>query len=130
MAERTFFGVSTLLWLGYGLYCFFQPGALAELVGVVGQTPTATTELRAMYGGAQAGIGLLCAGALTQAALRRPALLALLFIVGGLGTTRLLGALLDGSFTLYTFSGLGLEWVTVGIAAWLLSRTNASAAAA
>ncbi|MBW2268365.1 MAG: DUF4345 family protein [Deltaproteobacteria bacterium] len=129
MAERSFFAVSTLLWLGYGVYCFFQPGVLAEMAGVMGSTPTATTELRAMYGGAQAGIGLLCAGAFAQATLRRPALLALLFIVGGLGTTRLLGALLDGSFTSYTFSGLGFEWATIAVAAWLLSRTSTPPAA-
>jgi hypothetical protein len=129
MAERSFFAISTLVWLGYGVYCFFQPGALAEAAGVEAHTPTATTELRAMYGGVQAGIGLLCAGAFARTTLRRPALLALLFIVGGLGTTRLLGALLDGSFSSYTFMGLGFEWTTIAVAAWLLQRTNAPVSA-
>jgi len=126
MAERAFFAVSTLLWLGYGLYCFFQPGALGEAAGVVGHTPTATTELRAMYGGAQAGIGLLCAGAFARETLRRPALLTLLFVVGGLGITRLAGALLDDSFTSYTLVGLGFEWLTIGLSAGLLSRSGAA----
>jgi hypothetical protein len=130
MAERVFFAASTLLWLSYGVYCFLQPGALAEMAGVIGQTPTATTELRAMYGGAQAGIGLLCAAAFARETMRRPALLALLFIVGGLGSTRLLGALIDGSFSSYTFMGLGFEWTTIAVAAWLLPRTSAPAPAA
>ncbi len=131
MPERVFFGISTVLWLGYGIYCFFQPGTLAEMAGVVGESPTATTELRAMYGGVQVGIGLLCAGAFLRTSLRRPALLALLFIVGGLGVTRLLGALLlDGEFSSYTLQGLGFEWVIIAVTAWLLGRADPAPAPA
>lgn len=126
MPERIFFGLSTLVWVGYGLYCFFQPGMLAEAAGVAGQSATGTTELRAMYGGAQIGIGLFCAAAFARESLRRPALLANLCIVGGLGTTRLLGALLDASFTSYTLGGLGFEWLIVASAAWLLTRPSSA----
>lgn len=129
MAQRVFFGISALLWLPYGIYCFFLPGALEGLAGVVAGTPTANTELRAMYGGAQIGIGLLCAGAFFREELRRPALLALLFIVGGLGVTRLLGAALDGAFTSYTLQGLGLEFGILAVVGWLLSRSTAAKAA-
>lgn len=126
MAERAFFFVSALLWLGIGTYYFIQPGILGEAAGVVATTPTGTTEIRAMYGGAQIGIGLFCAFALMRPALRRPALLMLLFVVGGLGSTRLLGAVLDSSFTSYTGMGLGFEWVTVALCAWLLTSISDS----
>lgn len=130
MVERAFLFVSTLLWLGYGVYCFFVPGVLGEAAGVVAQTPTGTTELRAMYGGAQLGIGVLCAVALVRPHLRRAAFLMLAFVVGAIGTTRVLGALLDGSFTSYTWMGLGFEWVTLALAVWLLGRGGREAATA
>ena len=61
--------------------------------------------------------------------MRLPALIALLCIVGGLGTTRLLGALMDDSFSSYTLGGLGFEWVIIASTAWLLTRSNAAEAA-
>ena len=63
-AIRTFLGLSVLVWLGYGLYCFFVPAVVAEGAGFVARTPTATTELRAMYGGLQMALGVMAALAL------------------------------------------------------------------
>ena len=57
MGKRIFLLVSTLVWLPYGIYCFFAPGFLAGAAGVAALSPTGRTELRAMYGGLQAGIG-------------------------------------------------------------------------
>ncbi len=51
MATRIFPLLSALLWLPYGVYCFIHPSALAAIAGVGFQTPTGSTELRAMYGG-------------------------------------------------------------------------------
>jgi hypothetical protein len=65
MATRIFLVVSGLIWVPYGLYCFFQPGSLAEAAGVAFMSPTGETELRAMYGGLQAAVGTVAfAGAL------------------------------------------------------------------
>jgi hypothetical protein len=63
MAARIFLAFSALLWLPYGVYCFFDPGFLAGAAGVVSQSPTASTELRAMYGGLQTAIGALALAA-------------------------------------------------------------------
>lgn len=122
MATRVFLGLSALLWFPYGLYCLFVPGSLAEAAGVVAQTPTGTTELRAMYGGLQAGLGLLAGFAVFRASLVRPALIALVFLTGGLASARLLGVALDGGFSSYTAMGLGFELATVAVASWLLRR--------
>ena len=72
MVLRVFLGISVLIWFPYGLFCFLQPSFLGQVAGVVAHSTTATTELRAMYGGLQAGIGLLCLAAfVTYRMLRR-----------------------------------------------------------
>lgn len=119
---RAFLGLMVLLWLPYGLYCFVQPGFLAEAAGVAATNPTGSTELRAMYGGLQIGIGALALAALLRADLVRPALLALAFLAGGLGGSRLLGAALDDGWSFYTGMGLGIEFVMLAASLTLLRR--------
>jgi hypothetical protein len=120
MIARLFLALSALVWLPYGLYCLAQPGSLAEAAGVAASTPTGTTELRAMYGGLQAGLGLLALLGALQPGLRRPALLALAFLGAGLFLTRALGAAVDGGVSGYTVFALGFELVTAGGAGALL----------
>ncbi|MGH0028948.1 MAG: DUF4345 family protein [Myxococcota bacterium] len=115
-----FLALSAAVWLPYGLYCLALPGFLADAAGVAAATPTGTTELRAMYGGLQAGIGTFALVSLWRPALRRPALLCILFLTAGLLSARLLGAGLDASFTSYTVTALGFEGLSVAFAAFLL----------
>jgi hypothetical protein len=122
MAARIFLALSALLWLLYGLYCLLVPGSLAESAGVVATTPTGTTELRAMYGGLQAAIGLLALAGVVRGGLTRPALIAIGTLTAGLGSARLIGLLLDGGFTGYTGFGLGFEWTSALLCRWLLRR--------
>lgn len=123
MALRIFLGFSTLVWLPYGLFCFVQPSFLNEAAGVLAGSATGTTELRAMYGGLQAGIGLLCLSALLRPAMVRPALLTLAFLTGGLFLSRLTGLLLfDGGLSGYTVGGLLFESVSAGGSIALLTR--------
>jgi hypothetical protein len=124
---RIFLAFSAALWLPYGLYCFADPGSLAEAAGVAAGSATGTTELRAMYGGLQAAIGALALAALFRVTLRRPALLCIAFLCTGLFTARLMGALLDGSFSSYTGMGLAFESGSAAIAAWLLARSTDAA---
>ena len=123
MATRIFLALSALLWLPYGVYCFAQPGSLAEAAGVVFQSPTGSTELRAMYGGLQAALGLLAGLAALRASLVRPALIAIAFLTAGLGSTRLLGVAIDGGLSSYTAMGLGFEFTSAAVALLLLRRS-------
>ena len=127
MPTRIFLTLSTLLWLPYGLYCFFAPGALADMAGVVSGSTTGSIELRAMYGGLQAAIGALTLAGLLSDSLRRPALVALFFLCGGLALARLSGAVLESELSAYTAMGLFFELATVACAAWLLGREPALA---
>jgi hypothetical protein len=127
MAARIFLGLSALIWLPYGLLCFFQPGGLAESAGVVFTSATGATELRAMYGGLQAAIGAVALAGALRPALSRSALGLLLVACAGLGSARLLGAGLDGEVSSYTGMALVLELGTVALTGFLLRRAPARA---
>lgn len=100
---------SVLIWLPYGLYCTFVPGYLAEAAGVLGINQTGITEIRAMYGGLQAGIGAICLFALLRPEFERFALIVLCFLTGGLFLARLVGFLIDDSGSTYTYATLVFE---------------------
>jgi hypothetical protein len=127
MFERGVLIFSAIIWLPYGAYCFLQPGALADAAGVVATSPTGTTELRAMYGGLQMAIGALALGAVFKPRLVSGVLLALVFLTGGLASTRLLGVVIDGGFSGYTGGGLGFEVASCVLALVALSRSQPGA---
>ena len=122
MGQKLFLGLSALLWFPYGLYCFFVPTALAEIAGVTSTSATGTTELRAMYGGLQAALGVLAFAGMQSASLTHAALITLATVTAGLGSTRLLGALTDGAWSAYTLMGLLFELGSVLWATALLRR--------
>ena len=129
MAARIFLGLSALLWLPYGLFCFFQPSYLAEVAGVAASSPTGIIELRAMYGGLEAALGVLAGLALFRPQLLRPALVTLAFVCSGLFLARLLGAGLGREVSTYTALGLAFELISAALAAWCLAREPGPAAA-
>ena len=122
MATRGFLALSALVWLPYGVYCFAAPASLAEVAGVAFLSPTGSTELRAMYGGLQAALGVLAAAGALSVAWCRPALAALGFVAAGLGTARLAGLALDGGFTSYTGGALLFEGLSAVAALALLAQ--------
>lgn len=129
MLLRLFLAASALVWLPYGLLCFFAPGFLAEVAGVASTSTTGTIELRAMYGGLQAALGVLAGAAFFQPSLQRPALIALSFVCAGLFMARLLGALLGTEFSSYTAVGLLFELLSSTFATRLLVRLPGRTAA-
>lgn len=120
MLPRIFLALSGLLWFVYGIYCFFEPGYLQGAAGVAATSTTGTIELRAMYGGLQAGVGALALAAALRPALVTPALLASSFLFAGLATTRLLAAIDAGELSSYTISALVLEGGSLALAVALL----------
>jgi len=124
LVTRLFLGFSALVWFPYGLFCAVQPTFLAGAAGIIASSPTALTEIRAMYGGLEAGIGAFCLCALLRAPLARPALLMLCFLCGGLGLTRLAALFVDGSGSGYTFGALALEIPSAVIASALVRRSH------
>ncbi len=115
--------LSVLIWLPYGIYCAFEPGYLDGAAGVVGATPTGTTEIRAMYGGLQASIGVFAAFALWRPAHARAVVLAIAFLMSGLFSVRLIGFLVDGSGSEYTHGVLVFECLYAVASIVLFRRT-------
>ena len=128
MGTRIFLGLQALLWLPYGIFCFFQPAFLGGAAGVEIASTTGSIELRAMYGGLQASIGTLALLAAFRPSLLRPALVTIAFLTTGLGAARLMGAALDAELSTYTSFGLLFELASAGVAVWLL-RTRMDATA-
>jgi len=124
---RIFLAANVLLWLPYGLYCLASPGFLSEAAGVAATTATGTTELRAMYGGLQAAIGLLALAAVLRPDLQRTALVALAFLAGGLFTARVFGAFADGGLSGYTIGALVLESTLTVLSVRFLGRQPSAA---
>jgi Domain of unknown function (DUF4345) len=120
MAMRVFLALEALVWLPYGIFCFFDPGFLAGAAGVAFQTPTGSTELRAMYGGLQVALGGLALSGAARAEMTRPALVTIAWLTAGLGTARLFGAALDGGLSGYTIFALLFELGSASVARWLL----------
>jgi hypothetical protein len=126
---RIFLAVAAVVWTPYGLYLMFSPGALEGIAGVTAAHAAATTELRAMYGGLQAAIGVLCIAALLRERYAPAVLAASAVLTGGLLTGRLIGVLSDaGALDGYNIGALIFEAVATASAA-LLARTAADARA-
>jgi hypothetical protein len=129
VAARIFLGLSALLWLPYGIYCFVRPESLAEAAGVAFTSPTGATDVRATYGGLTSALGVLAALGALSPRWTRQALVTLGTACAGFGIARVVGIALDGGASTYTAQALALEFVTLALAAWLL-RSGSPAVAA
>ena len=131
MAARIFLAIFGLFSLSYGIYCFLQPGFLAEFAGVSALSTTGTVELQAMYGGLQTGFGALALFGALRPAYAPTILLATAFQCLGLGSFRLMGALSASEFSAYTSQGIAFELGSTLIAffLWRAASDRAPAAA-
>ena len=122
MWATLFLYVTAIAWAGYGIYCFLQPQILGSLAGLAATNVTGATELRAMYGGAQFGIGLMTLFGARELRLQRPTLLGLACIYGGLGISRAIAALLGHDVSVYTLGAATFEITSLLICVALLRR--------
>ncbi|MET0985549.1 MAG: DUF4345 domain-containing protein [Steroidobacteraceae bacterium] len=118
---KAFLIITGVLWLGYGIYLLIAPQELAGIAGVTATSTTGTVELRAMYGGLQAAVGVLALWAGVSAAWRTQGLTALLFLYGGMGLARLASAAVTQEFSTYVIGALCFELPSAWIA-WALLR--------
>jgi hypothetical protein len=80
---------------GFGLACLIRPKSMLERVDVRAKSARGTTELRAMYGGLELGLGAFFALAAAKNDWSRPALLAQTLGLGSLAASRLAGIVRD-----------------------------------
>ncbi len=129
MGARIFLGACAAVWLPYGLFCLLWPSFLEGAAGVSASTATGAVELRAMYGGLQAAIGVLCALGCISAPWRRHALVAVAFLTAGLGLARVAAVAAAGAPSSYTAGALVFELASAGLAVAFLRHRGTTAAA-
>jgi Domain of unknown function (DUF4345) len=118
---------SAYLWVagavtvGFGLIYLARAAAMARMVGVGIPSASARADYRAIYGGAQIGVGVFFAAAAHHAEWHRPGLWAVALFAGGFGIARLGSLALDRM-------GRNPQWIVGGLelsaglaAAWLAS---------
>lgn len=80
---------------GFGIACLVRPKSMLKRVDVRASSSRGTTELRAMYGGLELGLGVFFAAAAAKPEWSRPALVAQTLGLGALAASRLAGILAD-----------------------------------
>jgi hypothetical protein len=80
---------------GFGIAGLIHPKSMMKRVDIHAKSARGTTELRAMYGGLEVGLGAFFATAAAKPEWSRPALLAQTLGLGALAGSRLAGILSD-----------------------------------
>lgn len=118
MLEKIVLWATAVIFLGYGLVCFFDPLIPAGYSGLILSNADSRIETAAMYGGFQAGFGAFCLVAALRPEYARAGLLLIICMVGGLAITRGISFFLtNGTVTSYTYGALGFESFTAVLAA-------------
>ena len=95
----------------YGFFCLVSPQSVAEFTGMVLPNASALTEVRAMYGGVQLGLGLLFIGFALRKRSVETGLVVLIVLLGSLALARAFGLVNDG-FSSYNVFGFVFESVS------------------
>ena len=118
MLPKVVLWINALAWLGMGVWLSIDPVESLRGVHVTATAPAGATELRAMYGGLEFGLGLSLALAARKPAWHEPALWVAALTVGGLGSMRALSSVLAASSPmLWAFVALELTATALNIAA-------------
>ena len=115
-----------LLWIALGVVGLIAPVMILASVGLDISTADAHAEARAMYGGAQIGLGLFFVYCSRAAASQRTGLIALALVAAGFGLARSFGIAVDGARGGITFFALTTEVFAVALAWIALSRGSAT----
>lgn len=120
---KSVLGISTLVFIGYGLISLVSPAIPAGYAGLSMNNGDAFAEIGAMYGGLQTGVGLFCCLALLNRKYYRSGLALLVIAISALALARLISLLVaPDPLTAYTYGALGYEFVTAVLALTALLR--------
>ena len=118
---RAYLIFMVLVWLPWGLICIFNIDSIAQIIGVVGTSPSGNTDIRVMYGGVQLAVGLMAVFVLLSPRYFNSLLFCLAFLGSCMALSRTYGLMVDGSSTVYTWGVVSFEYfVAISAIAWLL----------
>ena len=110
----------------YGIMCLIAPDTATNYAGLTMTNGDAFVEISAMYGGLQAGFGLLCLLGALKTEYAKFSLVAMVFTIGGLVIGRSVGLLLSSDpVSSYTYGALVFEWTLTLLSALALRQTAA-----
>lgn len=109
--------LGALMFGALGVYLLKEPGKLDEWIGLRATSAEALTELRALYGGLEIGLGLFLLLCFFRSQWISAGLACLLFICAGIAIARVIGFILDGSLNNMMLGFLATEVVFVILAA-------------
>jgi hypothetical protein len=116
-ATRLFLAISAVVWLPYGIVCLVRPETVASLTGMTLDSPVAISEIRAMYGGLQAAIGILALIGIFSPRLAGGSLLGLALLCAGLFTGRTYGIVSGSDLSAYSLGAALFESASALVAA-------------
>ncbi len=124
MLGKIILWISAVVFIAYGLVCFFSPALPAGSAGLDITNGDAFAEIGAMYGGLQTGFGLFCLLAALKPDYTRSGLMLLVICIGLLAVGRLYSTLTGpGDVGLYTWGAMVFEFATALLAAVALRRS-------
>ncbi len=116
-----------LLSLVFGVAYLLSPVALTEPAGFGSLSATATTDVRATYGGFQIGMGAFLVWAAGAEERYRGALVLVVLSIGAVFLSRLAGLALDGELNEFHASGLAVESILTAASLFVLRGTQRAA---
>ncbi len=116
MVPRIILGLSALVYVGIGLAFIIAPESLLPRVNITAPSGTALTDVRAVYGGLDLGVGVLLAYCLMRNEIQT-GLVACTLTLGGLAIARIIGMTLDAAQDTITYGLLTSELVGAAMAA-------------
>ncbi len=117
-----------IVFIAFGGIALVDPSAMSGPPGLDSSAPGATTEVRALYGGLQIGLGVLLVWSALDPARWASGLLAYGLLLGAVGDCRFIGLLIEGHWTRFHLFALGFEWITAVLALVLWWRMRQGAA--
>ncbi len=117
---RTILALNVLLFLGFGVAFLVWPARMTQTPGVVLPSPTALSDVRAIYGGMELGIAAFLVVCLRRGAIPT-GLLAATLVLAGTALGRAVGLIVDGytPITLRLLVAEGFGAVANGVVMWL-----------
>lgn len=123
MLGKIILWISAVMFISYGLACFFSPGLPAGYAGLAMTNGDAFAEIGAMYGGLQTGFGLFCLLAALKPEYTRAGLVLLVLGIGLLAVGRLYSTLTGAEAVAgYTWAAMAYEFITAIIAGIALRK--------
>ncbi len=116
-----------VVFVAFGVVALIDPSAMTGPAGLDASAPGATTEVRALYGGLQIGLGVLLIWSVLDPSRWASGLLAYGLLLGAVGDCRFIGLLLEGHWTGFHLFALGFEWITAVLALFLWWRLRQGA---